>query len=244
MTDAAVSTMLAEQRAREVSILKIGAGCAVVGTAGYLVAFLLHGDLPDQTTESVLQFIAPRPWAFHHLVIVACLLLWLAALTGLASSLTGGTEWALGRLGQVSAILGTTVLLWHYNIDGPALEQVADAWATSSGAERATELERGTILLLATSGMFPLYVALLLGLPFVLFGVAVVVSRNYPSWLGWVAAAAGALALLVGTTNFAGLDLLPMSLFVLTVLVLDFWMLATARFMWRRAAHLRRTGST
>jgi hypothetical protein len=236
--------MLAEQRAREVSFLKIGSGCAVVGTAGYLVAFLLHGDLPDQTTESVLRFIAPRPWASHHLAIVACFLLWLAALTGLANSLAGGTAWVLGRLGQVSAILGTTVLLWHYNIDGPALEQVAEAWATSTGTERAIQLERGTILLLATSGMFPLYVALLLGLPFVLFGMAVVFSRNYPSWLGWVAIAAGTLALLVGTTNFADLDLLPMSLFVLTVLVLDFWMLAIARLMWRRAVKLRRTPST
>jgi hypothetical protein len=233
--------MLAELRAREVSSLKIGAGCAVVGTAGYIVAFVLHGDLPDETTESVLQFIAPRPWAFHHLAIIACLLLWLAALTGLATSLTGGTAWVLGRLGQASALLGTTVLLWHYNIDGPALEEVADAWAASSGAEQATELERGTVLLLATSGMFPLYVALLLGLPFVLFGMAVVLSTTYPSWLGWVAVAAGALALLVGTTNFAGTDMLPMGLFVIAVLVLDFWMLATARLMWRRATHLERS---
>lgn len=231
-----------EARAREISFLRTGAVCAVVGTAGYFVAFLLHGDLPDQTTRSVLEFIAGRPWAFHHLAIVACFLLWLAALSGLAHSLRGGFAWVLGRLGVGSALLGAAVLLWHYNIDGPALEVVADAWAGSTGAEQALHLERGTILLLATSAMFPLYVAMLLGLPFVLLGAAMVVSRTYPSWPGWLALAAGTLSLAVGTTNFAGLDLLPINLFVVTVLLLDVWMIVTARLLWRRAASLARGG--
>ena len=100
-------------------------------------------------------------------------------------------------------------------------------------------LERGTILTEATSGMFPLYVALLLGLPFVLFGIAVVYSDEYPSWLGWIGAAAGALAFVVGSTNFAGFDIVPMNLFVLTVFLLDFWMIAVGRLMWHRVAHLR-----
>ena len=224
--------------AREIAFLRVGAGCAVVGTAGYFAAFLLHGDLPDQTTESLLQFIAERPWALHHLIIVGCFLLWIGALTALAESLVGSGAWVLGRLGRTSAVLGATVLLWHYNIDGPALEQIADAWAGSSGAEQALHLERGTILALATSAMFPLYVALLLGLPFLLFGVAMVLSRNYPSWAGWLAAAAGTLAFIVGGTNFAGFELLPMNIFVITVLLLDVWMLVAARLMWRRAASL------
>ena len=230
--------LVREGQARRIAFLRVGAVCAIVGTIGYLVAFLLHGDLPDQTTESLLTFIAERPWAFHHLVISLCFLLWLAGLSGLAYSLTPGTAWVLGRLGQGSALLGMAVLLWHYNIDGPALEQVADAWAASDGAEKATHLERGTILATATSAMFPLYVALLLGLPFVLFGLAVVYSDDYPSWLGWIATAAGALAFAVGATNFAGFDALPMNLFVASVLVLDIWMIAIGRLMWRRAATL------
>lgn len=231
--------LVAEVRARREVFLRVGAVSAIVGTAGYLVAFLLHGDLPDQTTESLLTFIAQRPWALHHLVITGCFLLWTVALAGLAYSLTGSMAWVLGRLGLGSAMLGMTVLLWHYNIDGPALEQVADAWVAAEGVEKATYLERGTILTTATSAMFPLYVALLLGLPFLLFGLAVVFSGDYPAWLGWVGTTAGALAFVVGTTNFAGFDLLAINLFVISVFVLDFWMIAMGRLMWRRAASTR-----
>lgn len=233
-----ITDVLGGLRERQVSFLRIGAVCASVGTLGYLVAFLLHGNLPDETTESVLTFIAARPWSLHHFAIVVCFLLWAAALGGLGQSLTGGAAWVAGRLGQVGFVLGLTVLLWHYNIDGPALEQVADAWSTTSGAEQAAHLERGTVLLLATAAMFPLYVTLLLGVPFVLFGIAVVLDRNYPTWLGWLGVAAGGLASVVGATNFVGLDLLPRELFVLPVFVLDFWMLALARLMWRRARQI------
>jgi hypothetical protein len=231
-----LQTTVREQRA---TYLRVGGVSAIVGTLGYLVAFVLHGDLPDQTTESLLTFIAGRPWALHHLLIVFCFLLWLAALSGLAYSLTGATAWVLGKLGQTTAVLGMAVLLWHYNIDGPALEHVADAWMGAEGAEKSVLLERGAILTEATSGMFPLYVALLLGLPFVLFGLAVVSSDEYPSWLGWIGAAAGALAFVVGSANFAEFGTLPMNLFVVTVFLLDFWMLAMGRLMWRRGSGLR-----
>lgn len=230
--------LVAESHAHRAAFLRFGGVCGVVGALGYLVAFLLHGDLPDQTTTSLLTFIADRPWALHHLAMILCLLLWIAALAGLAHSLTRSAAWVLGRLGVGSAMLGMTVLLWHYNIDGPALEQVADAWVASEGAGKATHLERGTILTTATSAMFPLYVALLLGLPFVLFGLAVALSGDYPAWLGWVGAMAGALAFVVGTTTFAGLDVLPMNLFVISVLVLDSWMITMGWLMWRRSAVL------
>ncbi|MEB3370090.1 hypothetical protein [Saccharopolyspora mangrovi] len=224
---------------RRATYLRFGAVCALVGTLGYVVAFVLHGDLPDQSTESLLTFIADRPWALHHLLIAFCFLLWIGALSGLSHSFTGGKAWVLGRLGQTTSVLGMAVLLWHYNLDGPALEHVADAWVEAEGVEKAVLLERGTILTEATSGMFPLYVALLLGLPFVLFGLAVVCSDDYPSWLGWVGAAAGGLAFAVGSSNFAGFEVLPRNLFVLSVLLLDFWMIAVGLLMWRRGARLR-----
>ncbi|MER7077433.1 hypothetical protein SAMN02982929_06506 [Saccharopolyspora kobensis] len=232
----AVQDLLLNLRSRRVAFSRAGAVCGLVGTLGYLVAFLLHGDLPDQTTESLLTFIADRPWALHHLAIVFCLLLWVAALAGLAHSLSGGIAWVLGRMGQGVAMLGMAVLLWHYNIDGPALEGLADAWIRAEGAEKAVLLERATILVAATSGMFPLYVALLLGLPFLLFGLALVKSEGHPSWLGWTGAAAGAIAFAVGVANFTGFDVLPMNAFVVSVFLLDLWMLAVARNLWRDAA--------
>lgn len=218
------------------ALLRIGAVCAIVGTPGYLVLFLSHGDLPDETTESALAWIAEKPLSALHLGIILCFLLWVGALIALASSLVGGTSWALGQLGSAAAIVGLTLLAVHYRIDGPALEEVADAWAGATGAERARLLDRGELVLLMTGGGFPLYVALLLGLPFLLFGLAVVFSSNYPSWLGWLGTVAGALAFLVGTINFVGVDFPPIQLFVLSVFLLDVWMIAVGVLMWRRVA--------
>lgn len=218
------------------ALLRIGAGCAVVGTLGYLALFVSHGDLPDETAESALAWVADKPLSALHLGMILCSLLWVGALIALASSLVEGTPWALGQLGSVSAVIGATVLAAHYRVDGPALEEVADAWAGAGGAEREQLLARGDLVLLMTGGGFPLYVALLLGLPFLLFGVAVTVSSSYPSWLGWLGTIAGAVAFLVGTANFAGLGFPPMQLFVLSVFLLVAWMFVVGVLMWRRAA--------
>lgn len=218
------------------ALLKIGAGCAIVGTLGYLALFLSHGDLPDETAESALAWVAQKPLSVLHMGIILCFLLWVGALIALASSLVEGTSWALGQLGAAGAMIGATLLAVHYRIDGPALEEVADAWVLAAGAEQARLLDRGDLVILMTGGGFPLYVALFLGLPFVLFGLAVTFSSTYPSWLGWLGTAAGAVAFLVGTTNFVGLTFLPMQLFVLSVFLLDVWMIAIGVLMWRRAA--------
>lgn len=217
------------------ALLRIGAVCAIIGTLGYLALFLSHGDLPDETAESALAWVAEKPLSVLHLGIILCFLLWVGALIALASSLVEGTSWALGQLGSAGAVVGATLLAVHYRIDGPALEQVADAWAGAAGAERERLLDRGDLVILMTGGGFPLYVALLLGLPFILFGMAVILSSTYPSWLGWLGAAAGAVAFVVGTTNFVGLEFPPIQLFVLSVFLLDVWMVAMGVLMWRRA---------
>jgi hypothetical protein len=114
---------------------------------------------------------------------------------------------------------------------------VADAWAAADGARRDELLEQGELVLLTTGGGFPLYVALLLGLPFLLFGLAVVFADNHPSGLGWLGAVAGAGAFVVGTANFAGLEFPPIELFVIFVFLLDIWMLVIGTLMCFQERH-------
>lgn len=213
--------------------------CAIVGTIGYLVLFLLHGDLPDQTPESALAWVADRPFSLLHMGIILCSLLWVGAFIALASSFVDATSWALGRLGSAAAVIGATLLAVHYRIDGPALEEVADAWAAAEGEERAELLKDGELVLLMTGGGFPLYVALLLGLPFLLFGLAVLFGNAYPSWLGWLGAVAGAGAFIVGVANFSGFGFPPIESFVLFVFLADLWMLIMGTQMWRRSTTSR-----
>jgi hypothetical protein len=46
---------------RERQVLKLGGALAMMGGFGYFITLLLHGDLPDQTTEIALSHIADRP---------------------------------------------------------------------------------------------------------------------------------------------------------------------------------------
>ena len=50
-----------ETRTLDRQSLKFGGVLAVIGGLGYFVTLLLHGDLPDQTTEIALEHIAGRP---------------------------------------------------------------------------------------------------------------------------------------------------------------------------------------
>src|SRR5690606_15380107 len=80
---------------------KAGAVLAVVGGLGYFVGLLLHGDLPDQTTEIALSHIASRPeWRVLKLILTASVVCWVGAYVALARILSGGlsgllSSWAL-----------------------------------------------------------------------------------------------------------------------------------------------------
>jgi hypothetical protein len=70
------------------------------------------------------------------------------------------------------------------------------------------------------------------GVPFILFGLAVVFSRLYPTWLGWVGVVGGLGSLTSGVAMFLGVDL---ELYIAFALVVSVWMVAMGLLMWRRA---------
>lgn len=70
------------------------------------------------------------------------------------------------------------------------------------------------------------------GMPFILFGLAVVFSGHYPAWLGWVGAAGGSGSLILGTMMFLGM---PEMAYVAFAIVVSIWMVAMGVLMWRRA---------
>jgi hypothetical protein len=74
------------------------------------------------------------------------------------------------------------------------------------------------------------------GVSFVLFGLAVVLDRSYPTWLGWFSFVGGLGSLFCGVTRFLGVDLVPEGLFIVFALVVSLWMVVMGVLMWRRAA--------
>lgn len=216
--------------------LKFGGALAVIGGLGYFVTLLLHGDLPDQTTEIALEHIAGRPeWRALKLTLIACVLCWIGAFTALARSLPQGLSSLLGRWAVSISIVGAGIVVVEYAIIGHALKDVAVAWLASPATDTEATLRMADVMLAITGGLFHSFVAWMLGLPYVLLGVAVVVGDGYPRWLGWVAIVAGSGALLAGTTRFLGFGLVPYPLlYGGFVIPLCLWLAAMGVLMWRR----------
>lgn len=216
-------------------MLQVGGVLAVVGGLGYFVTLLLHGDLPDQTTEMALEHIASRPeWRVLKLALIASALCWIGAFIALARSIPQGLSGLLARWAVSIATIGVAIVMVEYAIIGHALKDVADAWLAASDAP--AQIRMAEVMLAITSGLFHSFIAWMLGLPYILLGTAIALGRGYPRWLGWLAVVAGSGALLAGTTRFLGIDLVPYPLlYGGFILPLNLWLVAIGVLMWRRA---------
>lgn len=220
------------------TLLRTGAVCAITGTLANVAATAGHGDLPEAGAAAELAFVADRAsWSHVHLLSIVGVLLWLAAFVALDQSMRHTPAAVLGRLAVACASVGASVHVVFFSIDGYALKRTADAWAAATGPEQADLLEAGHLVLLLQNSQFVSAIAFMLGLPFVLIGLAVAFSRSYPAWLGWVAVLAGLGSLVTGTTRFVGLDqLIPDPVFFPAfALPASSSIAALGVLMWRRA---------
>ena len=231
-----------QEERHERTLLRLGAVSAVLGTLANVVASAGHGDLPETGTHAALSFVAERDtWSLVHLTSIFAVLLWLVAFVALSGSMSRGASWLLARFGIASILVGAAVHVVFFSIDGYALKGTADAWAAASGSERESLLRAGDLVLLLQESQFVSAIILVLGLPFLLFGLSVAFSSAYPTWLGWVGATAGAGALFTGVTRFVRLELVPDPvLFGVFGMGVSLWMAAIGTLMWKRAGKLPR----
>jgi hypothetical protein len=211
---------------------KVGAVLAIVGGLGYFVGLLLHGDLPDQTTEIALSHIAARPeWTVLKLSLTASVVCWIGAFVALASILRGGLSGLLSNWASSIAVVGLALVTVEYSIIGHALKNVADDWAMSPTDEH---VQMAAMMLSISGGLFHSFVAWMFGLPFVLAGAAIVSGDRFPSWFGWSAILPGCGAFVAGVTRFLGIEFVPYPLlYGGFVLPLALWMVALGAMMSR-----------
>lgn len=217
--------------------LKLGGMLAIVGGLGYLATLLVHGNLPDQTTEVALEHIAGRPeWRVLKLALILFALCWVGSFHTLVRTLPEGLSASLGRWAVSIATVGVAIVVVEYAIIGHALKGIADAWVAASTADAEVHVRMADVMLAITGGLFHSFIAYMIGLPFMLLGIAIGLGRGYPRWMGWVAAAAGFGAFVSGTTRFVGIELVPFPLlyggFILPLCV---WLSAIGVLMWRGA---------
>ena len=221
--------------------LRIGAAAGIAGALLGLVGNLIHPATPIGDPEGVARTIASsRIWVPGHLVIVVGLVLMLGGLLAIGRSIQGGLPGALARLGSAAAVAGITVGLILVTMDGVAAKQLAEAWASAPPGERAAALR---VLLAEETVNFALaalFNILFAGVTFVLYGLAMAWSRRYPSWLGWVAVAAGVGSLAAGLVQAIVGEPTTLSR-VLTIIfptVITLWLVDVNALILRRAPSL------
>jgi Domain of unknown function (DUF4386) len=130
-------------------------------------------------------------WTPVHLAIVLAIFLMLGGLVAIYHSIRGGLPGALARFGLFAAVVGATIGLVLVILDGVAARQHAQEWASAAPGEKATALglvHLNETLNFALASLFNFAFA---AATFILFGLAVALSRIYPRWLGWAAVVAG-----------------------------------------------------
>ena len=227
------------QRKSEQTLLRIGAVCAILGAVVSVAAGIGFGNLTNETTtEAILSYVSSRPywyWPAVHLGFILGALLWVGALTALSGSLVQGVGWALGRWGAASVIVGATIHIVDSSINGFGLTALADAWSAAPRAEQVGLLLAGDTLLRVLGGTWASVTSFFHGVPFILFGLAVVLDRSYPTWLGWVGVLGGAGSLASGMMMFLSVGLVTGRPYIAFALLVSVWMVAMGVLMCRRA---------
>jgi hypothetical protein len=194
---------------REQLSLRIGAVCLGVGRVVVAVARTAHGDLPTDTGEAALRFVAASPlYPLIHLGDWLGVLVWAGGLVALSGALTDRLAWTLGRLGAASALVGAAVHIAEFSIDGYALPTLAATWAAASPADRPSLESGARLVLVAIGGPSTSALVVMWGSTLVLYGLAVK-QDGYAGWLGWTGVLVGAVILALGTIQFLQPNRLP-----------------------------------
>ena len=120
-------------------LLRLSATLLFIGVVVTVVLFLLHpqGAATDQATFTV--FANSSSWTAIHLGEFVGMALILAGLLVLYSALnvSQGTARWLGFFGAVAAGVAVALYGVAFAVDGVALKQATDAWASAPASEQA-----------------------------------------------------------------------------------------------------------
>lgn len=220
--------------------LRIGSVSAIVGGVLVLIGNIMHPRNPDalNDVEVLLAEATEGVWVVSHFLILVALVPLLGAFYGLARSIKSdvGHEWA--RLGWGVALVSVALGLVLVLIDGFAMADLAEEWAASSGAQQQAALAAANAVVALGFAFFTGLMLFLFGAVPVLYGLAILKSNEYASWLGWVAILAGVLSAVVGVIQlFSGPGTLTaFVLFPIASIVITLWIIYLGVLMARQAS--------
>lgn len=214
----------------------IGAISAIGGGGLLLVGTFLHpmhAD-PHDNVAAFTEYAADHLWVASHLTQLAGIALMVAALLVLTRELDEGRNGTWSMLGAAGAIAGLAIAAVLQAVDGVALKVMVDAWAAASGTQKEIAFQAAFAVRQVEIGFASLF-SLMMGLTVTVYGVALLPSRTYPKWMGWLAIAAGVSTIVGGfVMAYTGFSGMAMAINMPASSILLAWMLTLGVMMWRR----------
>ena len=177
----------------ERTTLRLSAVLLAVGFILYVLVGLLHPDGPANNHPVVFaEYADSANWTAVHLGQFAGMAVIIAGLLVLYFALdlrAGGAAWA-ARLGAVCAAVALGLYGVLQAVDGVALKQAVDAWASAPEAEKAARFAGAETIRWLEWGTRS-YQSFMFGLTLILLGSAVAVTARLPRALGYLMGLSG-----------------------------------------------------
>jgi hypothetical protein len=218
-----------------VSAIVLFLGELLFGVAGYLHP----AHEPANNHPAVFaEYASSTNWTLVHLGQFAGMLVIIAGLLILyrALNIRSGLVGILAQGAAVSAVVTLSIYGILQAIDGVALKQVVDAWASAPEAEKAARFASAeAIRFLEWGGRS--YQDFMLGITFVLFAMVIVLTARIPRLLGLLVGLTGigyiVQGFVVGAEGFSANNSTPTLFAYFVWIAWSIWLLI---FAWRRQA--------
>ncbi|HSU91900.1 MAG TPA: hypothetical protein VLI44_10615 [Sporolactobacillaceae bacterium] len=182
------------------------------------------------------EYAASHIWVASHLMQLAGVILIAAALVLLSRKMADGpsAEWAtLGELGAVSSLAVASAL---QAVDGVALKFMVDNWAAIPELGKAALFDATFAVRQIEVGLASIG-SLLFGLTVSIYGIALLIDRRFPRWLGIVAIIGGVPTAIGGLAiAYTGFSNLAMAINMPANSLLILWMVAIGISEWQQPA--------
>jgi len=215
---------------------RTGATCAIAGSVLLFIGTYLHpqGADPNDAVAAFTEYAASRIWVASHLTQLAGVALMMAALLLLAHQLETGRAKGWTRIARAGAIVTLAGAMALQAVDGIALKAMVDTWAAAPPTQREGAFYAAFAVRQIEIGLASM-VSLSSGVTATVYGVALLLDRTYPTWVGGLGIGGGvptaAAGVVIAYTGFSGLAMainMPANSLLLA------WMILLGVHMWRR----------
>jgi hypothetical protein len=228
--------MNTERKMQHRNASKAGATCAIAGAALLCVGTYLHPmeANPNEPVAAFTEYAADNFWVSSHLIQLAGVALLMAALLFLTTVLETRRGPGIARVAAGGAIASLALAAALQAVDGIALKNMADAWAAAPASQKGEVFHAAFAVRQIEVGLASMSI-LSFGLTAMLYGVALIGARIYPTWLAALAMASGIPMIVSGVVMaYSGFSGLSMAINMPASAILLVWMLTLGVFMWRQ----------